>query len=91
MASILKEDLTSQHANVTSDEYKGSFLPPSLIKTQKIVEDNESNRGQKYPLQGVTGFNQIVIKLKLIFNITICDYDEEKKRYPTRFLIRAAL
>ena len=64
---------------------------------QKIVEDNENNRGQKYPLQGVTGFNQVVIKLQLIFNITICDYNEEKrikrqiKRYPTRFLTRAAL
>ena len=49
------------------------------MKTQKIVEDNENNRGQKYPLQGVTGFNQVVIKLQLIFNITICDYDEEKE------------
>ena len=37
------------------------------------------NRGQKYPLQGVTGFNQVVIKLQLILNIiTICDYNEEK-------------
>ena len=43
------------------------------MKTQKIVEDNENNRGQKYPLQEVTGFNQVVIKLQLIFNITICD------------------
>ena len=50
------------------------------MKTQKIVEDNESNRGQKYPLQEVTGFNQVVIKLQLIFNTTICDYDEEKNK-----------
>ena len=42
------------------------------------VENNENNRGQKYPLQGVTGFNQVVIKLQLILTITICDYDEEK-------------
>ena len=35
------------------------------------------NRGQKYPLQGMTGFNQVVIKLQLILTITICDYDEE--------------
>ena len=79
MASILKEDLTSHNTNVTSDEQKGSFLPPSLMKTQKIVEDNENNRGQKNPLQGVTGFNQVEIKLQLIFNITIWDYDEEKE------------
>ena len=37
------------------------------MKTQ-IVEDNENNKGQKYPLQEVTGFNQVVIKLQLIFN-----------------------
>ena len=76
-------DLTSCECDVRRIERLVS-LPPSLMKTQKIVEDNESNRGQKYPLQGVTGFNQIVIKLKLIFNITICDYDEEKKKihYP---------
>ena len=36
------------------------------------------NRGQKYPIEGVTGFNQVVIKLQLILTITICDYDEEK-------------
>ena len=35
------------------------------------------NRGQKYPLHGVTGFNQVVIKLQLILTITICDHDEE--------------
>ena len=52
MASILKKDLTSHNANVTSDELKGSFLPPSLMKTQAIVEDNENNRAQKYPLKG---------------------------------------
>ena len=52
MASILKEDLTLHNANVTSDEEKGSFLPPSLMKTQEIVEDNENNRAQKYPLKG---------------------------------------
>ena len=50
MASILKEDLTSHHANVMSDEWKSSFLPPSLMKMQKIVEDNENSRGQKYTL-----------------------------------------
>ena len=42
------------------------------------VENNENNTGQKYPLQGVTGFNQVLIKLQLILTITICDYDEEK-------------
>ena len=36
--------LTSHHANVTSDGYKGS--DPSLLKYTQIVEDNES-----------TGFN----------------------------------
>ena len=35
-------------------------------------------RGQRYPLQGVTGFNQVVIKLQLILTITICEYDEGK-------------
>ena len=34
---------------------------------------------KKYPLQGMTGFNQAVIKLQLILNIAFCDYDEEKK------------
>ena len=38
-----------------------------------------TNRGQKYSLQGVTGFIQVVIKLQLILNITFCDYDEEEK------------
>ena len=42
------------------------------------MANNENNREQTYPLQGVTGFNQVVIKLKLILTITICDYDEEK-------------
>ena len=46
------------------------------MKVQYIGMGN--NRGQKYPLQGVTGFNQVVIKLQLILMITICDYDEEK-------------
>ena len=40
----------------------------------------------KYPLRGMTGFNQVVIKLQLILNITFCDYDEEKKTYAPRFL-----
>ena len=43
------------------------------------VENSKNNRGQKYPLQGVTGFNQVVIKLQLILNIAFCDYDEENK------------
>ena len=51
---------------------KLGHLPP--------VENNENNRGQKYPLLGVTGFNQVVIKLQLILNITFCDYDEEKEK-----------
>ena len=40
-----------------------------------FVEDNEDNRGQKYPLYGRTGFNPGSINL----NITICDHDEGKK------------
>ena len=44
---------------------------------QKNVENNKNNRGQKYPLQGVTGFNQV--KLQLILDIAFCDYEEEKK------------
>ena len=37
------------------------------------VEDNENNRGQKYPLQGVTGNNQVLIYFiyLLQFNGTI--------------------
>ena len=35
----------------------------TAVYTQN-VEDNENNRGQKYPLQGVTGFNQVAIKLQ---------------------------
>ena len=35
--------------------------------------------GQKYLLQGVTGFNQVVIKLQLVLEIAFCDYGEEKK------------
>ena len=55
-----------------------------------------NNRGQKYPLQGVTDFNQVVIKLQLILMITICDYDEEKyddddDNFSTEFSTRAAL
>ena len=42
------------------------------------ITRNKNNRGQKYPLQGVTGFNQLVIKLQLIFDIAFCDYEEEK-------------
>ena len=61
MASILKE-ASQTHANDVRRVER--LLPPSLMKTQKIVEDNENNRAQKYPLQGVTRFNQVVIKLQ---------------------------
>ena len=40
-------DLTSCECDVRRVE---RFLPPSLMKTQKIVEDNENSRGQKYTL-----------------------------------------
>ena len=40
-----------------------------------FVEDNDNNRGQKYPFQEGTGFNQSAI---INLFITICDYDEEK-------------
>ena len=42
-----------------------------MLKTMRTMEG-------KHPLQGVTGFNQVVIKLQLILEIAICDYDEEK-------------
>ena len=32
------------------------------MKTQKIVEDNENNRAQKYPLKG----EQVLIQVQLI-------------------------
>ena len=38
------------------------------MKTQKIVEDNENNRAQKYPL-----YREVLILF------TICDYGEQKK------------
>ena len=37
----------------------------------------QEQRTKIYPLEGMTGFNQVVIKLQLILTITICDYDEE--------------
>ena len=55
---------------------KHDHLPPESIRGN--VENNKNNRGQKYPLQGVTGFNQLVIKLQLILDIAFCDYEEEK-------------
>ena len=39
-----------------------------------FVEDNDKNRGQKYPLKERRVFNPASINLF----ITICDYDEEK-------------
>ena len=66
--------MTSDHGYLASHWWKNSVT--SLLIDN--VENNENNRGQKYPLQGVTGFNQVVIKLQLILTITICDYDEEK-------------
>ena len=59
--------------SLTSDWQKNSVT--SLLIGN--VENNENNRGQKCTLQGVSGFNQVVIKLQLILTITICDYDEE--------------
>ena len=32
--------------------------------TSLLIDNVENNRGQKYPLQGVTRFNQVVIKLQ---------------------------
>ena len=58
MASILKEALT--HANDVRRVER--LVPPSLMKTQKIVEDNENNRTQKYPLKG----GQVLIQVQLI-------------------------
>ena len=69
-------------ASLTSDWWKNSVT--SLLIDN--VENNENNRGQKYPLQGVTRFNQVVIKLQLITAIAFCNYEEEKKTYATRFL-----
>ena len=39
---------------------KQGHLPPDN------VENNENNRGHRYPHQGVTRFNEVVIKLQLI-------------------------
>ena len=44
-------------ASLTSDWQKNSVTSLQIGN----VENNESNRGQKYPLQGVTRFNQVVI------------------------------
>ena len=43
---------------------------------------------KKYPLQEVTRFNLVVIKLQLISAIAFCDYEEEKITYAPRFLPR---
>ena len=51
---------------------KHGHLPPDSGNVE-----NNKNRGQKFPLQGVTGFNQVVIKLQLILDIAFCDYEEE--------------
>ena len=67
-------------ASLTSDWWTNTVT--SLLIDN--VENNENNRGQRYPLQGVTGFNQVVIKLQLILDIAFCDYEEEKERKITR-------
>ena len=54
---------------------KHGHLPP----IRGNVENNKNNGGQKFPLQGVTGFNQVAIKLQLILDIAFCDYEEEEK------------
>ena len=41
-----------------------------------LVEDNDNNRGQKYPFLEGTEFNPSLINLF----ITICDYEGEKKK-----------
>ena len=65
-------------ASLTSDWSKNSVT--SLLIDN--VENNENNnRGQKYPLQGVTRFNQVVIKLQLISVNDFCDHEEEKKQH----------
>ena len=51
-----------------------------MLKTIRTIED------KKYPLQGVTGFNQVVIKLQLILDIAFCDYEEEKKEQDAKIL-----
>ena len=54
---------------------KHGHLPPDSLSG--VMLKTKNNRGQKYPLQGVTGFNQVVIKLQLILDIAFCDYEEE--------------
>ena len=48
------------------------WLPAHILNIITVQEQRT-----KISLQGVTGFNQVVIKLQLILMITICDYDEE--------------
>ena len=66
--SLLDVRLVEKHGHLPPDSLSGVML--KTIRT---------NRGQKYPFQGVTGFNQVVIKLQLILDIAFCDYEEEKK------------
>ena len=62
--SLLDVRLVEKHGHLPPDSLSGVML---------------NNRGQKYPLQGMTGFNQVVIKLQLILDIAFCDYEEEQK------------
>ena len=60
------------------DDLIPSLLTYELIMDSDwagVVEDNDNNTGQKYPLQGRTEFNSGSINSF----ITICDYEEEKR------------
>ena len=69
---------------------KDGHLPPNsllgvMLKTIRTIEDKNIPS-----IQGVTGFNQVVIKLQLILDIAFCDYEEKIKikTYATGFLPR---
>ena len=73
-------DLTSCVCDVRQVE---RLVPPSLMKTQKIVEDNENSRGQKYTLWRRSGFNQVLIQVQLIQSLSFLTTTKKNKNTTT--------
>ena len=67
--SLLDVRLVEKHGHLPPDSLSGVML-----KTIRTIEDKNI---PSMPIQGVTGFNQVVIKLQLILDIAFCDYEEE--------------
>ena len=63
--SLLDVRLVEKHDHLPPDRLPSGVM----LKTTRTIED------KNIPSQGVTGFNQLVIKLQLIFDIAFCDYE----------------